>query len=347
MELRLRLLESWPSAVDMPSFSGTPLHPAPKVSVCIPTFNAARYLPEAIDSVLDQGFLDYELVVYDDASTDDTARVIKHYPPSQVRYIRSETNLGQARAWNRCVALARGDYVALLHADDRYLSGFLEDRVSTLDRHRDVGLAFGPVLLIDDNGTAVGEKHVSPQAFVSPAPEFLKTLLLDCVIYPPSVVVRRDCYTTVGPFNADHFWGIDWEFWLRLSARYGIAYSSRITAAYRVHSGSATPTALTTARTARDGLEVLEQIFREIDQTPQLAAYASLRRPAFRAFALKTLTASADMCEKRFLQAARTHLRYALRADPTLLSRPTVWALWLSGYVGPWVYRAFRALRGP
>jgi glycosyltransferase involved in cell wall biosynthesis len=314
--------------------------------VCIPTFNAARYLREAVDSVLDQGFPDYELIVYDDASTDHTPRVIERYPSSQVRYIRSDTNLGQAGAWNRCVALARGDYVALLHADDRYLPGFLEDRVSTLDRHRSVGLAFGPVLLIDENGGAVGEKHVSPDAFVLPAPEFLKTLLLDCVIYPPSVVVRRDCYDTIGPFNTDHFWGIDWEFWLHLSARYGIAYSSRITAAYRVHSGSATPTALSTARTAHDGFEVLEQIFNKIDRTPQLAAYASLRRPAFRAFALRTLSDAAYMCETRSLAAARTHLRYALRADPTLLSRPTVWALWLSGYIGSWVYRAFRALRG-
>jgi glycosyltransferase involved in cell wall biosynthesis len=314
--------------------------------VCIPTFNAADYLREAIESVLDQGFADYELIVYDDASIDHTPRVMERYHRSRVRYVRSEMNLGQAGAWNRCVALARGDYIALLHADDRYLPGFLEERVSTLDRHGHVGMAFGPVLLIDENGAAVGEKHVSPVAFVWPAPEFLNTLLLECVIYPPSVMVRRACYDTIGPFNTAHFWGIDWEFWLRLSTRYGVAYSATITAAYRVHSGSATPTALSTARTARDGFEVLEQIFDEIGRTPQLAAYASLRRPASRAFALRTLSNAGYMCEKRLLAAVRTHLKYALRADPTLISRPAVWALWLSSYVGPWVFRGFRRLRG-
>jgi glycosyltransferase involved in cell wall biosynthesis len=332
--------------VGTPSLSDTPRRHVPKVSVCIPTFNTARYLPEAIDSVLDQSFSDYELVVYDDASTDDTSRVMERYRSTKVVYVRFDTNLGQAGAWNHCVSLARGEYVALLHADDRYLPGFLEDRVSTLDRHRNVGLAFGPVMLIDQNGIAVGEKHVSTHSFLAPAPEFLKTLLLDCVIYPPSVVVRRCCYEIIGPFNDDHFWGIDWEFWLRLSMRYTVAYSASITAAYRVHSASATPTALSTARTARDGFEVLEQVFREINQTPQLAAYAAYRRPAFHAFALRTLSHAGFMCERRFLPAARMHLRYALKADPTLLSRPTVWALCLSSYFGPWLYRTFRALRG-
>jgi hypothetical protein len=193
----------------------------------------------------------------------------------------------------------------------------------------------------------IGEKHLSPQSFIVPAPEFLKTLLLDCVIFPPSVMVRRACYETIGPFNTDRFWGIDWEFWLHLSVRYGVAYSSRPTAAYRVHSGSATPTALTSARTARDGFEVLGQMFNEIGRTPELRAYASLLRPAFRAFALRALSNAGYMCEKHLLAASRTHLRYALRAEPTLLLRPTVWVLWLSSYVGPWLYRRFRTVRSP
>src|SRR5687767_1145419 len=136
----------------MPLHLNKQIRPAPKVSVCIPTFNTARYLREALDSVLDQSFPDYELVVYDDGSTDDTPVVMESYPASHVRYVRSEKNLGQAGAWNRCVELARGDYVALLHADDRYLPGFLEDRVATLNRHREVGMAFGAVMLIDENG---------------------------------------------------------------------------------------------------------------------------------------------------------------------------------------------------
>jgi len=317
----------------------------PKVSVCIPTFNTARYLPEAVQSVLDQEFTDYELVVYDDASTDGTPDLVRRWSGSRLRYVRSDRNLGQAGAWNRCVELARGEYVALLHADDRYLPGFLAERVSTLESHPHVGLAFGSVMLIDEHGAPVGERRLSTQSFILPAREFLTTLLLDCVIYPPSVVARRECYDTVGPFNDRHFWGIDWEFWLRLSARFGVAYSSRISAAYRRHSMSATPTALGTARTTQDGFEILEQIFREIDASPELSDYAAVRESAFRAFAMRALSDAGYTCEQGLLPATRTHLRYALRADAALRSRPTVWALWLSCHLGAWVYRAFRKIR--
>jgi glycosyltransferase involved in cell wall biosynthesis len=317
----------------------------PKLSVCIPTYNTAAYLPEAIESVLSQGFTDYELLICDDGSTDETPELVRRYGDPRIQYFRSEHRLGQAHTWNRCVALAKGRYVALLHADDRYLDGFLESRISTLDREADVGMAFGAVRLIDEHGAAVAERCFSSRDIVFPAPEFLRHLLLDCVIFPPSVVVRRTCYETVGPFNEARFWGIDWELWLRLSTRYGVAYSAAITSAYRVHAQSATPVALSTARNASDGFDVLMRIFSEIDSSPQLASYASLRRAALCAFAMRALSAAGYMCERGNLAAVRTNLRYALRANPKLLSRPTVWALALSCWLGRGMYRAFRVLR--
>jgi len=319
--------------------------PKPKMSICIPTYNTARYLPEAIESALRQDFTDFELLICDDASTDETPELVRRYDDPRICYSRSERRLGQAGTWNRCVALARGEYIALLHADDRYLEGFLKERVSTLDAHPDVGMAFGSVLLIDEHGSTIGERRFLTCDSIWPPSEFLSCLLLDCVIFPPSVVVRRICYETAGPFNNEHFWGIDWEFWLRLSARYGVAYSASIKAAYRVHLKSATPVALSTARNASDGFKVLTRIFGEIENAPSLSRYACLRDPAFRAFGTRTLSAAGYMCEHGNLAAVRTNLRYAVHAYPKLLSRPTVWALGLSACLGPWVYRAFRTIR--
>jgi glycosyltransferase involved in cell wall biosynthesis len=317
----------------------------PKISVCIPTYNAARYLREAIESVLQQEFSDYELVICDDASTDDTSTLVSSYTDPRIRYFRSQKNQGQAATWNRCIALAQGQYVALLHADDRYLRGFLTERVSTLDTHPEVGLAFGPVVLIDEDGVILGERSFSELDLIWPAPTFLKYLLLDCIIFPPSFVVRRSCFDVAGPFNEAHFWGIDWEFCLRLSAHFGVAYSTAVCSAYRIHGASATPVALSTARSSRDGFEVLGTIFRELSASPQLLEYASLRRPAFRAFAMRALSAAGYMCERNDLLAVRTHLQFALCANPKLLSRPTVWALSLSCCLGSWVYRTFRKVR--
>jgi glycosyltransferase involved in cell wall biosynthesis len=80
----------------------------PKVSVCIPTYNTARYLPEAIESVLCQEFDDNELVICDNASTDDTSEICGRYRKERVRYVRFDEFVGQAANWNRCLQLATG-----------------------------------------------------------------------------------------------------------------------------------------------------------------------------------------------------------------------------------------------
>ena len=97
----------------------------PKVSVCIPSYNGARYLGETIASVLAQDSSDYELVICDNASTDDTPRVGRSFPDRRVRYVRFDAFVSQSANWDRCLDLAAGDYVVLLHADDLIRPGFL------------------------------------------------------------------------------------------------------------------------------------------------------------------------------------------------------------------------------
>src|SRR5262245_53656708 len=99
------------------------------VSVCIPTYNTARYLPTAVESVLAQEYRNYELVICDDGSTDNTPELCKQYDDPRVRYVRTPGKSGQGGIFNRCLEEARGELVTLLHADDYFLPGFLEDRV--------------------------------------------------------------------------------------------------------------------------------------------------------------------------------------------------------------------------
>src|SRR5437879_6713033 len=97
----------------------------PAVSVCIPARNCATYLTDAIESVLAQDRTDYELVICDNASTDDTQRTCAAYRHPRLRYIRFDTFVGQAANWNRCLERAAGHYVVLLHADDMLAPGFV------------------------------------------------------------------------------------------------------------------------------------------------------------------------------------------------------------------------------
>jgi glycosyltransferase involved in cell wall biosynthesis len=317
----------------------------PKVSVCIPTYNTARYLPEAIESVLAQEFDDYELVIRDNASTDETREICRSYADSRIRYVRFEELVNQGGNWNRCLSLAQGEYVALLHSDDKYLPGFLSERVRALDEHKEIGLAFGAVRLIDEQGAEIGSQSFNDNTFFAPKPEFLEHLLFGCVINPVSPMVRRSCYETVGRFNEERLWGIDWEMWLRLSAGYGVGYSPTINAAYRTHGTSGTSVGLLQAKNGAEDLQVLEGAFREIDERPELAHFAKLRRRAFRRLALRTLYAAGYNCEQGNTQGVRQNLSFVLRTDRSLISRPTTWALWLSCHLGPWVYRTYRWVR--
>src|SRR5882724_6948180 len=106
----------------------------PRVSVCIPTYNSARYLRKAIESVLEQGFGDYELVICDNASTDETPELCRHYEDSRIRYVRFNDLTNQAGNFNRCLA------------------GFLADRVKRLNEHPETGFVFGAVKVVDSDG---------------------------------------------------------------------------------------------------------------------------------------------------------------------------------------------------
>lgn len=319
----------------------------PKVSVCIPTYNTARYLGKAIESVLQQTYRDYELVICDNASTDETPGLVRQYNDPRIRYVRYDELVNQGGNWNRCVSLATGEYVALLHADDEYLPAFLGQRVGALDRHPEVGLAFGAVQIVNSGSNVTGQQIFRDQPFIVPAPEFYKDLLFGCFISPVSPVVRRSCYEAVGRFNDDkeRLWGIDWEMWLRISASYGVAYTPEILASYRIHESSGTSVGLLNARNGAQDLLVLQNAFRLIEERPELKQFSHLRRSAFRNLALRTLYAAGYNCEQGNVRGIRENLKFALRTDSSLIARPIVWTLWLSCYLGSWVYRAFRQMR--
>lgn len=115
--------------------------PSPKVSVLIPTYNYAHFLDETIQSVLEQTFTDFELVIVDNQSTDNTPEVIEKYlHDNRVRFYRNETNLGLMGNWNRCLEYARGEYIKFLCADDKFHPQLLEKFVAVMDQNPNVSI---------------------------------------------------------------------------------------------------------------------------------------------------------------------------------------------------------------
>src|SRR4051812_49422897 len=111
----------------------------PAVTVAIPTFNRAALLREAIASVLSQTFGDFEVIVSDNASVDQTADMVASFADKRLRYHRNTTNLGLVGNLNRCLSLARGTYITVIHDDDRMLPTNLERKVAALQRNPRLG----------------------------------------------------------------------------------------------------------------------------------------------------------------------------------------------------------------
>lgn len=313
---------------------------APKVSVVIPAYNAARYLAAAIDSALTQEFDDFEVVVSDDASDDDTAEVCASYSDPRFRLVRSQHRLGQAGNWNRSVELARGDYVILLHADDELLPGYLERAVAVLDAHDEIGLVHCAAQHIDESGTPLEAQRLFDDDRIDHEDVILRHLLLDgCVINPAGVMVRGDVYKSAGVFTDKIVWGVDWHMWVRVALHWRVAYLAEALALYREHGLSGTSAVMTSGRNARDETWAVKDFFDLIQRTrPDLY---HLRPAAIRGVAHRTWCHAEAMCELGDMPAARAGLRNAVRIWPGMIRQARVWGLWAATYTGyRWFARA-------
>jgi len=189
-------------------------------SVVIPAFNAARFIRRTIDSVLAQRYCDYEIIVVDDGSTDDSAEVVKSYGP-KVRYIYQE-NAGGASAWNTAIAAAKSDWIAFLDHDDEWLPEKLELQMALLDRNptlRWCGAnyykAYFDRQAIVGNVEALREELGSRGYFTN----FITTVREKGYCFSPStMVVHREIFEKIGRFSA--LYCADIDMWLRIAYRF-------------------------------------------------------------------------------------------------------------------------------
>ena len=329
----------------------------PRVSVCIPTYNRARYLREAIESALGQTFADFELVVVDNCSTDETPEVAGAYAArdARVRYVRNERNLGLVGNFNRCVEVARGEYVALLHDDDVYLPDMLAATAGALAAHPAAAFAYGAAEEMDDVGGAVGLRRWRIGDAVLEPPVAFAHLLAFNSVPPPAILVRATAYAAVGGYDAAMAPAVDWDLWLRMAQRFPVVYIDRVLARYRLTAQSCT------TEVERDG-SLAVSMRRVVERA--LAASPGARRPP-RQFVRRgrgwvgryELSVASLFLYRGQLDRFRRHTTAALRFAPELLvTRPglAMATLWMASLAGPWgpqavwsVQDRLRRLSGP
>lgn len=202
----------------------------PLVSIVIPTFNQAGMLIEAIESVLGQTYRNFEIIVVDDGSTDDTRLRLRPYVErGQVAYIYQQ-NQRQAAAKNRGIAQARGELIAFLDHDDLWASEKLAKQIALFEK-REVGLVFCRAEEIDLSGKRLWEKgsHKFRRGAI------FDQLLFDHFITNSSVVVRRSCLDRVGGFRENFFGVDDIHLWLRICHDFEADYVDEVLVSCRNH----------------------------------------------------------------------------------------------------------------
>jgi glycosyltransferase involved in cell wall biosynthesis len=206
-----------------------------RVSVVVTCYNYARYLPEAVGSVLDQTYGDLEVVLVDDGSTDETPQVVTQWRDEpRLRYVRQD-NAGQASAKNLGIRLAREPLVAFLDADDRWDPTKLARQVPLFARP-EVGVVYSRGLLLD----AAGATRLPARASWERTPRagrVTEYLLYDNMVPFSSAVVRRSLLQEVGGFDEQLAMAIDWDLWLRLSRHCEFAWVDEPLLHYRIGHG--------------------------------------------------------------------------------------------------------------
>lgn len=211
-----------------------------KVSVLIPTYNRAVYLREAIASALAQEGVDLEVVVSDNASTDETAAVVREFADPRLRYSRNETNLGTHGNFKRVFALSRGGYVCFLCDDDLMLPGNLAPKVKLLDTHPQVGMVHSNMLGMDGTGQPVDYPWVKDHQadFIAPGLDYFRVMMRGrnpvCL---PAAVVRRECLEKLSWAESNLNFTSDFKLWMRIALHYDVAYLAAPLVKYRLHGG--------------------------------------------------------------------------------------------------------------
>lgn len=238
-----------------------------KVSVIIPNYNHAQFLEERINSVLQQRFQDFEIILLDDCSTDDSLTIINdfatRYPNKISQVLVNETNTGNTfRQWEKGLVYAKGTYIWIAESDDVAEPTFLEHMVAILDANPEVNVAISNLIQIDEKGSRSARKTTYP-AQIIPAPAVVrKKFSYGNYIYNASAAVFRKSATEnlEWPLVQRFRFSGDWMFWVLLLKNAALGVHPEILCYHRYHAGNVSTNAYKQGLFFDEGLVIYDWV---------------------------------------------------------------------------------------
>lgn len=291
------------------------------VSVVIPTYNRARYLAEAVESVLAQSYPHVEVIIIDDGSTDDTSAVAARYA-SKVRYVW-QPNSERGAARNRGLRLARGEFVAFLDSDDVWMPDKLARDLQLFQRRPEIGLVYSDIRLMDAQGRRL-QRIRRPGCHGWVTGHLLRENFLSIGAH----LARTQAFRDAGGFREERelAGSEDWEAWVRLSTRVQFGYVASPTTHVRVHPDNSMSNAAGMERSMWHACALMETAdFLTLKQ----------RRALSRRRATIALVCAINFCCAGDCPRARAYLRAAIGHSPRVVLDPRYGYTWLHSMLTP------------
>lgn len=199
----------------------------------MPVYNGELYIEHAIKSVISQSYTDWELIIIDDGSTDDTSTIVNQFNNKKIKYVY-QNNQGPSAARNRGLDIAQGDYIAFLDADDLYHEQKLARQVTFLKENPNVDIIYNDVKVVDESLHEINE--LKSEGIYESKEDFLAMLLFRQIVpSPPSIMAKRKCFESGIRFNTNYVHGEDYDLTIRLAQKYQYAYLPQPLYIYRRH----------------------------------------------------------------------------------------------------------------
>ncbi|QPK65310.1 glycosyltransferase [Methylomonas sp. LL1] len=224
----------------MNSFVSTP---SPRVTIFIPVYNAADFIYETISSALNQTYEDFEVLIVDDGSTDNSVKIIEEFGDNRIRVVRNNTNMGRPYTRNLGIELAKGEFLAVLDADDIAMPERISRQVEFLDQHPDI-VAVGTSAYYIDN---FEKNEILCEVITDSDDISTRIFQTNCFIHS-SAMFRKNILVDIGGYNLEYPQAQDYELFLRLCEHYKLTNINKPLVKYRIHSNQVSQTKLASQR---------------------------------------------------------------------------------------------------
>jgi glycosyltransferase involved in cell wall biosynthesis len=280
-----------------------------RISVVTPCYNAQRFVGQAIQSVLDQSYQDFEIIVVDDGSTDGSLQVVEKFRDGRIRLL-SQANGGPAKARNTGVRAAGGEFLAFLDADDLALPHRFASQLAVLEADPELSVVGSGYVWIDETGAALPWPHHSWQH--EPDLNDLASWLVDCPFVPSATMLRRQAWEDVDGFDEDLVGPEDWNFWMRLVVTsHRMTWQREVVCLYRRSASSLSENA---ERMSANSPEALRRVMARPDFP------ASLLPLAQKGLAIRHLDGAKRLYRSGMWKEGKANLEQAILLDPGLIA---------------------------